>query len=243
MRLENKLLSSVKGKDNDTSVKGIWIGLHWSAVEGKYIGMSHTYKTSQKVYIQDAGELSSFSVGQLADRLLSREPLEASIGAAALNSFIEPKGTKGSINSYIKKNARNKIVTIIGRFPFNNEISKIARKTYLLEMEPEKDELPASAAEEILPSSELNVITATALINHTLQRLLELGDNGINIILGPSTPLSPILFDFGADILAGVEVYNKDAIVKSITQGAKKFQLLNGLEPICLYNKKIASQK
>lgn len=238
MRLEKKLLSSVVDKDNDGPVNGVWIGLHWSAVEGKYVGMSHTYKTGQKIYIKNAGELSTISAGQLAERLLSWEPLEASIGVAALNSFIEPLGNKGNINNHIKKNARGKIITIIGRFPFNSEILKIAKKVYFLEMEPIGNELPAAAAEDVLLKSDLNVITATALINHTLQHLLELGNNGMNIILGPSTPLSPILFDFGADVLAGIRVNNRDAIVQSITQGAKKFELLNGLEPICRYNRK-----
>ena len=142
------------------------------------------------------------------------------------------------INEHIKKIAKGKIVSIIGRFPFNHEILKIAKKAYILELEPEDNELPAAACEDVFPKADINVISATALINHTLQRLLELGNNGINVVLGPSTPLSPILFDFGADILAGVKVHNKNAIVRSITQGAKKFKLLRGLEPVCLYKDK-----
>ena len=93
------------------------------------------------------------------------------------------------------------------------------------------------ACEDVMPKSDINIITATTLINHTLQRLLELGSNGINIVLGPSTPLSPVLFDFGANILAGLRVNNINDIVKSITQGVKKFSLLNGTESIYLYKK------
>lgn len=233
MRLERRLLSSIE--EEDIEVKGVWIGLSWSAVETEYIGMSHTYKTGRKAHIKNAGELSDLTAGRLAERVLSWEPLEASVGVAAINSLIEPEGEPGNIKSYIKREARGKTVTIIGRFPFNDEVRKIARKTYLLEMAPRGEELPAAACEDVIPRSDINVITATALINHTLQHLLELGENGINIVLGPSTPLSPVLFDFGADILAGVRVYDKDAIVKSITQGVKKFKLLNGTEPICLY--------
>lgn len=237
MRLENKLLSSIK--DKDMPVKGVWIGLYWSAVEARFIGMSHTYKTGKKVYIRNAGNLTSFSALALAKRILSWEPLEASIGVAALNSLIEPNGTQGNINPYIKRKARSKTVAIIGRFPFNDVLSKIAKKAYFLELEPVGSELPASACEDVLPRSDVNVITATALINHTLQRLLELGINGTNIVLGPSTPFSSVLFEFGADVLAGVMVHDKNAIVQSITQGVKKFDLLNGLEPICLYKDKI----
>ncbi|OGU12716.1 MAG: hypothetical protein A2X61_09995 [Ignavibacteria bacterium GWB2_35_12] len=235
MELENKLLLSVS--DRNYPVKGVWIGLYWTAIESKYIGMSHTYKTSQKINIENAGELTSLSIEQLANRIFSWQPLEASLGVAAINSLIEPKGEPGNIKEYIKDKAKNKTVTIIGRFPFNNEISDIAKKTYILEIEPEKNELPMMACEDVMPKSDINIITATTLINHTLQRLLELGSNGINIVLGPSTPLSPVLFDFGANILAGLRVNNINDIVKSITQGVKKFSLLNGTESIYLYKK------
>jgi len=235
MKLENKLLVSVA--DRDIPVRGVWIGLYWTVVESRYAGMSHTYKTSQKINIENAGDITSLSAVQLAKRILSWQPLEASLGVAAINSLIEPKGEPGNIKEYIKDKAKSKTVTIIGRFPFNDEISGIAKKAYLLEIEPTGNELPMMACEDVMPKSDINIISATALINHTIQRLLELGNNGINIVLGPSTPLSPVLFDFGADILAGVRVKNIDNIVKSVTQGVKKFGLLNGMESICLFKK------
>ena len=236
MELEIKLLQSVSC--NDATVKGVWIGLFWTAIQSKYTGMSHTYKTSQKINIENAGELTSLSLEQLANRIFSWQPLEASLGVAAINSLIEPKGKPGNIKEYIKDKVKSKTVTIIGRFPFNDEISGIAKKTNILEIEPEGNELPMMACEDVMPKSDINIITATALINHSLQHLLELGRNGKNIVLGPSTPLSPVLFDFGADVLAGIRVKNITDIVKSITQGVKKFNLLNGIESIYLLNKK-----
>jgi uncharacterized protein (DUF4213/DUF364 family) len=235
MQLEEKLLSVYRNLD--APVKGAWIGLFWSAVESRYTGMSHTYKTGNKAEIEHSGELPSYSAYQLSERICSWEPLEASVGVAALNSLIAPLGPVGNIKDYIKKNAPGKTISIIGRFPFNDEITKIAKKTYILEIEPTDDELPMTACEDVIPRSDINVISATAMINHTLQRLLELGRKGVNIVLGPSTPLSPVLFDFGADILAGVRVYNKNLLVNSITQGVKKFKLLNGIEPIYLFKK------
>jgi len=104
----------------------------------------------------------------------------------------------------------------------------------LLEIEPTGNELPMMACEDVIPKSDINIISATSLINHTLQRLLEIGSNGINIVLGPSTPMTKVLFDFGADILAGVRVRNNNDAVKSVTQGVKKFNMLNGIESIFL---------
>jgi uncharacterized protein len=235
MKLEKTLLASVSG--DDLLVKGAWIGLTWTAIESKHVGLSHTYKTSEIIDIENAGELTSCKISNLTKRIFSWKPLEASIGVAAINSLIEPHGEKGNIKDFIKEKSRGKIVTFIGRFPFYEQISPIAKKSYLLEIDATGNELPTFACEEILPKSDVNVITGTSLINHSLQRLLELGQNGINIVLGPTTPLSPILFDFGADVLAGVRVINKQELVKSITQGVRKSKLINGLEPVCLFKK------
>lgn len=236
MRLENNLITSLDGASEE--VKGVWVGLYWSAVESRFMGMSHTYKTGQKVNIEKAGILSECPVSDLCERIFSWEPLEASIGLAAINSLIEPQGIPGNVKSYIKREARGKNVSIIGRFPFIEEVRKVARKTYQLEMNPNPQELPPWACEEVIPRSEINVISATALINHTLERLLELGENGTNIVLGPSTPLSPVLFEYGADILAGVRIHQGEKLTKCITQGVKKFRSLDGTEPLCLHNKR-----
>jgi len=235
MNLEEKLLASVSGEE--FSAKGAWIGLTWTAIESKYVGLSHTYKTSEVIEIDNAGELTSCKISDLAKRILSWKPLEASIGVAALNSLIEPRGEKGNIKDFIREKSRGRIVAFIGRFPFYEEISALAKKSYLIEIDASGSELPSFACEDILPKSDVTVITGTSLINHSLQRLLELGHNGINIVLGPTTPLSPILFDFGADVLAGIRVTNKQELVKSITQGVRKSKLINGLEPVRLFKK------
>jgi uncharacterized protein (DUF4213/DUF364 family) len=235
MELENKLLSSVL--KTDARVKGAWVGITWTAIESRFVGVSHTYQTSERIDIEKAGELTQCTAAELAKRILSWKPLEASIGVAAINSLIEPKGKKGNIKKFILKKARGKVVTMIGRFPFFDEIASVARKAYLIEIDPVGNELPVFACEEILPKSEINLITGTSLINHSLQRLLQLGSNGYNVVLGPSTPLSPVLFEFGADVLAGVKVTDPKEVSRCIMQGVRKAKMLRGVEPVCLFKK------
>jgi len=231
--LEQALLDSISGcKEN---VDRVCIGIHWTAVKSRNVGMAHTYKTARKVEIEGSGELEGMSAASVARRLLSWEPLEASLGTAALNSLLEPVGEKGSVNDLIMEKARGKTVTVIGRFPFNADVKRAAKKAYLLEMEPEKGELPSHASERVIPESELSVISATALINHSLQRLLELASNSYTVVLGPSTPMSKALFGYGVDVLAGVRVTDPEALFRSLSQGAKSFNSIRGIEPVCLF--------
>jgi uncharacterized protein len=231
--LEQALLDSISGRNEQ--VERVCIGIHWTAVRSRNVGMAHTYKTARKVEIEGSGELEGMDAASLARRLLSWEPIEASLGTAALNSLMEPAGEKGSVNDIIMEKARGKTVTVIGRFPFNADVRNVANKAYILEMEPEKGELPSHAAERVIPESELSVISATALINHSLQRLLELSSNSYTIVLGPSTPLSKVLFSYGVDVLAGVRVSDPDALFRSLSQGAKSFDNIRGIEPVCLF--------
>lgn len=230
MRLYEDLLQSVSGFDCQT--KEVAVGLHWTAVESRYVGMAHTYKTHEKVELEGSGGLSGGSSQELAARLLSDEPLEASLGLAALNSLIEPAGLAANAFQIILEKAPGNTVTVIGRFPFNQQVSETAGKAYLLEMQPREGELPASAAEQVVPESDVCVITATAIINHTIPRLLELARDAFSIVLGPSTPMNDVLFDHGVDVIAGVKVVDRDALVGSVVQGVKSFKRLAGIEAL-----------
>jgi len=213
---------------------GVWVGLHWTAVRSKYMGVAHTCKTGVAQSIGNGGALASMRIDELCGMALSDNTLEASVGCAAVNSLIKPRGKKGNVEALFRKLGRGKAVSIIGRFPFNDDMRRIAGKCYVLEMNPVGDELPAAAAEDVLPKCDLNIITATTLINHTIDRLLELGSGGTTIILGPTTPFSDILFERGADILAGIRVTDSVKLAETVTQGVKKFRDIGGIEPLYL---------
>lgn len=230
MKLIEDLLQSVA--DLDCEVRRVCIGLHWTVVESRYVGIAHTFKTGRKVEVTGSGSLTGGGALKLATRLRSWEPLEASLGLAALNSLIEPTGSPGNAFEQIEQRAKGRTVTVIGRFPSNERIAAIAGKAFFLEMQPEGNELPPTAAEEVIPKSDITVITATALINKTLPRLLELGRGTETVILGPSTPMNDILIEHGATMLAGTRVLDADLLIRSIMQGAKAFRRLAGIEPL-----------
>lgn len=62
---------------------------------------------------------------------------------------------------------------------------------------------------------------SSAVINKSIERLLE-RSQGLTIIIGPSTPMSPVLFDYGVDMLAGIKVVDKERMMRKIAQGGGK---------------------
>jgi len=232
VKLIDDLLESVAKLDCEVSK--VCVGLHWTLVKSRFVGIAHTYRSRRKVELTESGDLVGRSALELAGRLRSWELLEASLGLAALNSLIEPSGIEGNVFDEILQMATGKTVTVVGRFPSNERLGELAANVHFLELEPRRNELPAAAAEEVIPQSEMVVVTASALINKTLPRLLELGKGKTTIVLGPSTPMNDVLFEHGATILAGTRVQDENALFSSVMQGAKSFRRLAGIEPLRL---------
>jgi uncharacterized protein (DUF4213/DUF364 family) len=69
-------------------------------------------------------------------------------------------------------------------------------------------------------------ITGTSLLNHTFEGLLALcRPDAAILVLGPSTPLSPILFERGVRFLSGAIVEKVDAVLRAVSEGANFKQI------------------
>lgn len=235
MKLVDALLESISGADE--KVSKVQIGLHWFAVRSRHTGMAHVLRGQEGFELSDAGAIEGKEILEIAAGLKSWEPVEAGLGLAALSSLIDPRGENVNVFDYIMSRAPGKTVTCIGRFPFYERLAEAAARSYLLEINPQAGELPPFAAEEVIPESDLVIITGTALINKTLERLLELSRTGIAIVLGPSTPMSDVLFDFGASVIAGVRVVDQEQLFRSVAQGVKFYNKLAGIEPVTRFRK------
>jgi len=235
VKIVDALLESVSGADE--TIRDILIGLHWTSVHSRSTGVSHVFRGDPGFELDEAGAILGKKVLDVASLLRSWKPLEASLGLAALNSLMDPKGENINVHDYILSKAPGKTVTCVGRFPFYPEIVKTAARSYLLELEPREDELPSFAAEEVVPQSDLVIITGTTLINKTMERLLELSRNGTAVVLGPSTPMSEVLFDFGASVIAGIRVTDRERLRISLAQGVKFYKKIEGIEPVTMFRK------
>ena len=183
----------------------------------------------QRPLVQDAGNLLDYSALDLAKLALSDSPTEISIGWAAINALIpNQEDAQADINTeqYLRKNTKEKKVVIVGHFPFVDTLRNEIKDLTVLELKPKDGDLPAEFAEKVLPDADIAVITATTLANHTFTSLIGLtSPKALVMLVGPSTPMSPVLFEYGVDILSGTYVSNPVKAMEWISQGCSFHQL------------------
>jgi uncharacterized protein (DUF4213/DUF364 family) len=194
-------------------------------VLSKHCGLASTFHEPHPSHrpVKHAGSLAGLSALELAQYARSDNVLEASIGMAAINSLIdidEARCVKENALDVLARKGKGKNIAIVGRFPWTPKLRMIARTLWVIEQSPQKGELPAEAAEDVLPQADVVGLTGTSFINHTVDRLLALSKNSFVVMVGPTTPLLTVLFDYGVDILAGAKVVEPDKTIRFISQGA-----------------------
>ena len=223
-------------------VRKVMIGLHWTLVSSKYCGLSSSLVAEGPhghSQIKDVGFLHQKTAQELAGWALSDNLLEASIGMAALNSLMEVDVNRlEELNAaeVIAHGCKDKNLAIIGHFPFVDRMKLLARNCWVIEKRPFGDDFPEEAAQEFIPQADVVAITGTALINHTMDGLLSLcRPEAQVIVLGASTPLSAVLFDYGISFLSGSRVIDEEAAVTTIQQGAT-FPQVKGVQRVTMSN-------
>ncbi len=237
MTIIDDLLATVT---DDRAVRCVLVGAHWTAVCSRRCGLASTLIGDEPhghSTVRDVGQLHLKSALELAEYARSDVPLEASIGVAAINSLIEIDQTRAvEINAgeVLARSGREKTVAVIGHFPFIAKLRSQVGRLWVIEQRPTDDEYPAEAAADLLPQAEVVAITGTALMNGTLDGLLALCRPEAQVmLLGPSTPLSPVLFDYGVDLISGALVVDEIAAMNTIRQGAI-FQQVKGVKLLTL---------
>jgi uncharacterized protein (DUF4213/DUF364 family) len=77
-------------------------------------------------------------------------------------------------------------------------------------------------------------ITGSALTNKTLPRLLELACNAWVMLIGPSTPLSVLMFDYGVDALSGCVARDPEELAEVVREGGGVREFRNAVRFVTL---------
>jgi len=222
------LLNEIAAGLPDGRVERVCIGAHWTAVVLERDGVRSCGLASNPIhdFILDVelgaqvAYLERLPARQLYELATGHEPPFTSVGLAAINALLpsQPdRWVERNADQVIAQKGKDRNVALIGHFPFVPELQQQVGRLDVLELRPKDGDLHASQAPRIIPNADVVAITSMALVNGTADGLLSLcSPNEYVIMLGPSTPLSPILFSHGIDMLCGSFVERIDPVLDGI---------------------------
>jgi len=177
---------------------------------------------------------------ELAQAVKSWDFIEARLGAAAINAYYnslprlrglgldipDAKKHEDRANDpfiQLQKDIRGKTVTVIGHFPYIDQLFapvcdlKVIEKFY-----PKDGDYPEQAAEYLLHDSEYAFISSYTIAEKSLPRLLAAAKSGPIpahvTLVGPASPVTPIMHSFGVDDIAGYAIRDIE-LARSIAMG------------------------
>ncbi len=238
MRILDDLLSGLNAGD---SVKDIRQGLFHTAVLTRNCGLAATLPRDslrqEPPLVREPGFLLQRSASELARMCYSERIPEAAIGMAAINSLLdvdEKRCQELNARELILDKGRGKAVAIVGHFPFVPQLRREVKELWVIEKNPREGDLPEGGSEEFLPRADVVAITGTAFTNHTIEGLLASCSPGaFVIVLGDTSPLSPVLFDHGVDAISGTVVADPELAMRCVSQGAN-YRQIKGIRQVTM---------
>jgi len=202
----------------DDEVRQIACGQRWIMVEGPHgTGLAYLPRHPREL-LPRLQALGKQSLRQLAMMAASWDPLETALGVAAINAHYNrydlPALPGNGVKSFRHIAGR---VGVIGAFP---GVDGMLPNCAVMEADPRPGEFPLAAMDSILPACDAAIVNSSTLINRNLPRVLRLSQHRPVALIGPATPMTPRLFDYGISALGGLIVSDPQGLAQAIRAGA-----------------------
>ena len=238
MKILDDLISQL---NLEAPVRDIRQGVLHTAVLTRNCGLAATLPRDalrqEPPLVKEPGSLMEKSALELARMAYSESILEAAIGMATINSLLDidvERCQDLNARDLIAEKGEGKRIAIVGHFPFIPLLREHARELWVIEKNPQEGDSTEAEADNLIPQADIVGITGTAFTNHTLEHLLKLcTPRAYIVILGDTTPLSPILFDYGVDAISGTKVVNPELALRCVSEGAN-FRQIKGTQRLTM---------
>ncbi len=234
----------IAGVDRDLVVDDYMVGLGWTWVRsGDRVGVSATQSLPGRPRTHH-GDIRGARLVEIAALVKSWNLVEASLGAAAVNCFHntleqvevlagisktqlgpagdEPRVHRNAFQSFADRLTGKKVV-VVGHFPRVEEEVGDRCDLAILERSPSVGDYPDPASEYLIGEADHLFITGMTLVNKTLPRLLSLaGDRCLVCLVGPSVPISDVLFDLGVSNISGFCVTDAGRLDDLVRRGTTR---------------------
>ena len=215
---------------NGADVRGAWIGPYWTAVQtdlgtglaATLLGAGPTHGERAQ-HLSGAGKLVGVDARELVRGMESEFSLERSVGLAALNALLpEPKGnvTERNAGDLAAEKGAGRTIGVVGWFPFIPQLRKAAAGVEVFEKDPETGFAMTPERAARLARCDVLCLTASALLNGTLDGILQAARPGARkMLVGPSAPLCQEALDLGFDAVCGARVTETSVVVRVLQEG------------------------
>ena len=217
------LLGEAEAALSTRVIADVRIGLGYTAVllDDEGCGLAGTLIAESRhccTLLPKAGELIGKPAAEVAGYAVSGDPVASSVGIATVNAVLNRDG-EGSPSPLEVLPIDGKTVGMVGYFgPLIGELGRRAGSLAIFERRPLSPEvLPDWAAERELPDCDVVLITSLALVNKTLDHLLQLARGEVALI-GPTTPLSPVFARYGVNHLFASVVTHPQRVLATASQ-------------------------
>lgn len=228
--IARRLFDSVFHRGENAVIEEVRIGLGYVGVllDDRRMGLAamllHELPSGCSVF-PDAGKLAGSRARSLLRNLIEgQNQLTKALGLAAANAVLHAASGEDEKDSLsIMKLVSEDHVAMVGLFtPMIPKIEGTGAKLTVIERNPARlAVLDKKESGRILKECTVAIITATALLNDTLEEVLNgLGNPRHVAILGPSTPLCPEIFQ-GTPVnhLGGAAVRDTKKVMQIISEG------------------------
>ena len=238
MKILDDLIATL---DSNAEVRDIRQGLFHTGVLTRQCGLAATLPRDvlrqKEPSVKEPGTLLERSALELARMAYSDILLEAVIGMATINSLLDVDAENCrelNAGDLIYEKGNGKKIAIVGHFPFIPRLREVAKELWVIEKNPKEDDFTESEAERLVPEADIVGITGTSFTNHTIGHLLELcRSDAYIVILGDTTPLSPVLFDYGIHAISGTKVLDPALALRCVSQGAN-YRQIKGIQKLTM---------
>lgn len=239
MRIFDELLCNVPP---DATIQDVAIGIFWIYVRTQYASAlsatAHRWiEDPPGSIIPQAGSLVGSKVRALAPLYDSPSLTARSLANAAVSASFAPNamtGTKvpGSAQDLVahmcQRATKKRHIALIGHFHFADKLRAMGHTLDVFELEGrlQPGDIPSSQFPQRLPTADIVLLTSSTLLTHATESILALcAPNAQKLIVGPSVPLHPLLWKYGATAVCGNIITDDTQVCRAIREGANHKQL------------------
>jgi uncharacterized protein (DUF4213/DUF364 family) len=231
MNLRENIRGILESECGELAVRDVRLGLGYSAVrlDDDRTGVAYTFRDEQLAgctVFMGARPLAGKPVRELLEFLVSSHKVESAIGLATANAMANTdkvEGLSGDVLKAIKLLPSDR-VGMVGFFaPLIPALEDRVNDLFIFEENAATmpDTFPPSEAFKRLPECDVALITSTAIINGTIDDLLEAASHcRETVLLGSSTPCVPDAFrGTSVSLLSGMTVLDSAGILQVVSEG------------------------